>query len=55
MIGTHGEVKTARELGIGDAPPYALFRYITFVIDDGIDAVNGLRRWITKHRWMPVN
>jgi hypothetical protein len=55
MLGTSGEVKTARELGITGAPPYALFRYIAFVIDDGVDALNGLRRWITKRKWMPVN
>ena len=55
MIGINGEVKTAKELGINGAPPYALFQYIAFVIDDGVDALNGLHRWITKCHWTPLN
>jgi hypothetical protein len=55
MIGMMGEVKTARELGIDNAPSYALFQYISFVVDDGVDAFNGLRRWITKRKWMPID
>jgi hypothetical protein len=55
MIGTCGEVRTARELGIDNAPPYALFQFMSYVVDDGVDAISGLRRWITKRGWMPVN
>jgi hypothetical protein len=55
MIGTSGEVRTARELGIDNAPPYALFQFMSYAVDDGVDAISGLRRWITKRGWMPVN
>jgi hypothetical protein len=55
MIGTSGEVRTAGGVGISNAPPYALFQFMSYVVDDGVDAINGLRRWIIERGWMPVN
>jgi hypothetical protein len=48
MTGFDGEVRTARELGIEGVPPYALYAYGVFVIQDGVDERTGAMRWVTK-------
>lgn len=55
MTDIGGEVKTARELGIEGVPPYALYAYGVFVIQDGVDERTGAMRWVTKRKWLPID
>jgi hypothetical protein len=55
MTGFDGEVRTARELGIEGVPPYALYAYRLFVIQNGVDERSGAMRWVTKRKWLPID
>jgi hypothetical protein len=48
-----GEVRTARELGITDVPPYILYSYVACV-ECGRDEATGMMQWITKRKWVPL-
>ena len=54
-MGVIGEVRTAKQLGIPDAPPHALYMYTEFVTQDGIDDRTGAARWVMKRKWLPID